>query len=154
MSLSTETPDDPNDSSYKDKEDDNTSASHSIINSGDYTFNINNAYELDSSSFQDMVDNINEGTIDTIAMPSLDSTSSIPDMDIPISQLMNDGSTIASTESSEAESISTVNGTQLFQLQDSYKRTVQVMFTQMSAHKGIKLFGQKVLKIRWTEWYF
>ena len=145
MSSSTETPDDPNDSSYKDEEDDSTPESHSIINSEDYTFNINNAYELDSSSVQEMVNDINEDTIDTIATPSLDSTSSISNMDIPISQLMNDRSTIASTDSSDIESIPTMNSTQLFQVQDSYEKAVHVMFTQMSAHKGIKLFGQKAI---------
>ena len=116
MTSLSESPDDHNDSSYQDEGDDNTSISHSIINSGEYTFNINNAYELDSLVDQNMVDQNIESTINTIATPSLDSTSSISEMDIPVSQLVNDESSTTNTESSETKSRSTMDGTQLFQL--------------------------------------
>ena len=151
MSSSIETPDDPNDSSYKDEENDNTSESHSIINSEDYTFNINNAYELDYSSVQNMNDDSNEETTDTIDTPSLNSTSSISDMDVPISQLTNDQSAVPSTDSSDTESTLMMNSIQMFQIQNSYEKAVHIMFTQMPAHKGIKLFGQKAIAVMMKE---
>ena len=151
MSSSTETPDDPNDSSYKDEEDDSTPESHSIINSEDYTFNINNAYELDYSSVQNMNDDSNEETTDTIDTPSLNSTSSISDMDVPISQLTNDQSAVPSTDSSDTESTLMMNSIQMFQIQNSYEKAVHIMFTQMPAHKGIKLFGQKAIAVMMKE---
>ena len=117
----------------------------SIINSEDYTFNINNSFELEHSRDHVVNDNIDAEITEPIGTPSLDSTSSISDMDVPISQLMNNGSTASSTGSSDTESVSTMNSVQLFQVQDSYEKAVHVMFTQMSAHKGIKLFSQKAI---------
>ena len=145
MSSLSDFPDDPNDSSYKDEEGNNSSESNSIINSEDYTFNINNAFELEHSSIQDVIDNPDAEIVETIGTLILDSTSSISDMDLPITQLMNNGSTAPSTDSSDAESMLTMDSLQLFQIQDSYEKAVHVMFTQMSVHKGIKLFGQKAI---------
>ena len=66
-------------------------------------------------------------------------------MDVPITQLANEGeSTLSNIPKDTCEELST-NNIQCFQVHDSYEKAVRVMFTQMSAHKGIKLFREKAI---------
>ena len=145
IESSIESFDDSKDSTYQNTDEDDTSIVPSVVDSRDYTFNIHNAYELDPISDQDMLGHNIENISSTSSTLSHDTTSSISDLDLPISQLGNDDISSTSNDSSDTTSEPSMEGTQLFQVQDSYEKAVHVMFTQMSAQKGIKLFGQKAI---------
>ena len=61
--------------------------------------------------------------------------SSISYLDIPINELSSGRNA----------------GVQLFNVRDAYTKTLHVMFTQMSAHKGIKLSGEKTVSAMFKE---
>ena len=42
-------------------------------------------------------------------------------------------------------------GVQLFNVRDAYTKALHVMFTQISAHKGIKLFGELAVSAMFKE---
>ena len=94
----------------------------SLINSDDFSFNIANVYdEGDRTSIEE---------------------SSEPDLelDIPIIEL-----------AARHNNSSTDESVQLFNLGTGYEKALKVMFTQMSAQKGIKMFGQKAVAAMFKE---
>ena len=133
------------DSTYLDTDEDNISTIPSAVDSGDYTFNIQNVYKLDSTSDQDISDSNLENVPSINPIPNCEIPSSISDLDLPISQLGSEETSSTSNDTDDVTIEPSVEGTQLFQVQDSYEKVVHVMFTQMSAHKGIKLFGEKAI---------
>ena len=137
--------DDPNDSTYKGSEESNNSEGMSIIDSRDYTFNINNVLEPDESINQGVIEDFNVEIAEPMDTPSLQSDSSISGMDVPLTQLVHNRSLVPNADISDDDSSSTGDSIQLFQVQNSYEKALHVMFTQMSAHKGIKLFGQRAI---------
>ena len=94
----------------------------SSVNSDDFSFNIANIYDEDDHSFLEA---------------NLESDS---DLDIPITEL-----TTGRDGSETSESI------QLFNLGVGYEKALHVIFTQISAQKGIKMFGEKAIAAMFKE---
>ena len=145
IESSTESYTDSKDSTYKDTDEDNISIIPSVVGSGDYTFNIQNTYELDSNSDQDISDSNLENIPSINPTSNCEIPSSISDLDLPVLQLGSEETSSTSNNTGDAITEPSVEGTQLFQVQDSYEKAVRVMFTLISAHKGIKLFGEKAI---------
>ena len=75
----------------------------------------------------------------------LNDSSSISNLDVPINQLINEGATFVTEDLTSDNETPSGDGVQCFQIHDSYDRAVCLMFTKMSAHKGIKLFGERAV---------
>jgi len=115
----------------------NISPSISTVDSLDFTFNIVNAYDssdeiLKDTTGSDIQVNVNVLLDDAATHNSMyESTES--DEGIPSLDLMN-----LTTDSDNQP-----KGIQLFNVGEVYEKALHVMFTQMSAQKGIKMFGGK-----------
>ena len=72
-------------------------------------------------------------------------SSNISDIDIPIMSLSNDRETEVHSDSTSYIEESENDHIQCFQINDSYEKALHVMFTQISTHKGIELFGERAI---------
>ncbi len=122
------------------------------VESADFTFNLANT--LGMGELQERVEPV--GTNVNVQSPSGDSdtsaSSSISSIDlfVPVAdmiQRIQAESFTPSLEDSEAEP----SGVQLFSKSESYDKELGVLFTQMSAHKGIKLFGERAVAAMFKE---
>ena len=100
----------------------------SEINSNDFTFNLANAYK---TSAEDSGDNYQNANIEESSL----------DLDVLILELHR-------TYHDDTSSSPSV---QLFNVGDTYKKAIHIMFTQMSAQKGMKLFGKKAVAAMFKE---
>ena len=145
IELSSDSESDSKESTYQEDDDAENPSISTAIDSHDFTFNIENVYEL--NTIQDEVNPANELDIISIINDpiNLNDSSSISNLDVPITQLANEERTSLTSDSTSVNETLTTNGVQCFQEHGSYDRAVHVMFTQMSAHKGIKLFGERAI---------
>ena len=127
------------DSTYKPEENESEeieiTQDLSTVNSGDFSFNIAHAYADEDNEDQHPIGHLNE-EIDEGNDASMSSYSD-SDLDIPAIELMN------KSKSNE--------GVQLFNIGIGYEKALNVMFTQMSARKGIKLFGEQAIAAMFKE---
>ena len=140
-----ETYSDSKDSTYVNESDEDAILVPTEINSEDFSFNIQNAYKAHTMGNNDAE---SEG-IDSVPTSKVrmhtNESSSISDINTPIMAISKDGGTEV-----DSDSISCVAGSekyhiQCFQVSDAYDKALHVMFIQMSAHKGIKLFGERAI---------
>ena len=86
---------------------------------------------------------------DFVANPS--DSASISNIDVPIIELAKNEKTITSSISTNNTEDSVKDHIQCFQMNDCYEKAAHVMFTQMSAHRGIKLFGERAIAVMMKE---
>ena len=117
MESSAESYTDSKDSTYQDTDDDDVSSIPSVVNSGDYSFNIQNAYELDTGADQDIL----QSNLDDVSLvnptSNSENPSSISNMDVPISQLVGEEILVSSNDTNDISEGSSIKSTQLH---DSY----------------------------------
>ena len=145
MESTSESYTDSKDSTYQDDDDGDIPSIPTAVDSNDFSNSIENAHELNTLSdeviHQDKLDNIS--TIDDTM--DLNDSLSVSNMDVPITQLANEGESSLSNDSKNTGEELETNNIQCFQAHDSHKKVVCVMFTQMSAHRSIKLFGKRAI---------
>ena len=142
---SSKTYSDPKDSTYVDENDEDTISIPTEVNSEDFSFNIQNAYETHTIDNNNVENNeVDNGHVNELEEHAVDSPS-VSDIDIPITTILKNRENGASSDSLSDSGGSDRNSIQCFQVSDTYDKALHVMFTQMSAHKGIKLFGKRAI---------
>ena len=143
--TSSETYSDSKDSTYVNESDEDAISVPMLVNSEDFSFNIQNAYDAHTMDNND-IGNKDKDIIhnDELEMYTIES-STISDIDIPITAMSKEKGTEASSDSISDNEGSDKGNIQCFQVSDTYDKALHVMFTQMSVHKGIKLFGERVI---------
>ena len=133
------------DSTYIDHDSEYTPSISTDINSNNFSFNIQNAYGLDTVGNDETDEQIldNTSTNDFERDPS--DSSNISNIDVPLIELTNNEESVSSSASSSNIEDPVKDHIQCFQVSKCYEKAVHVMFAQMFAHKGIKLFGERAI---------